>query len=236
MAAQIGARKYLECSSLTGEGVDDVFEAATRAALLTTGKSNRGCCVIPIVDSREGEICSLPGAPGVGRSQGKEHNDCTSFRRYDRPFLILLNPYTLELSPFQLIRSSSTHDPTLSSPASPSSSSSQSDTQTLQPLPLHRRPEQPAPIRQLPQLLASVPHPVVLPLQALPPLVVQLLPPQAPGALDGPVPQRALAVEAQRGRVQRVVQVVPDQPDALVLDLGVAFGFGGCEGAAAGCG
>jgi Rho family protein len=29
---EIGARKYLECSSLTGEGVDDVFEAATRAA------------------------------------------------------------------------------------------------------------------------------------------------------------------------------------------------------------
>lgn len=46
MAAQIGARKYLECSSLTGEGVDDVFEAATRAALLSTGKSNRGCCVV----------------------------------------------------------------------------------------------------------------------------------------------------------------------------------------------
>lgn len=47
MAAQIGARKYLECSSLTGEGVDDVFEAATRAALLRFDKSNRGpCCVI----------------------------------------------------------------------------------------------------------------------------------------------------------------------------------------------
>lgn len=44
-AAQIGARKYLECSSLTGEGVDDVFEAATRAALLNLEKQ-RGCCVI----------------------------------------------------------------------------------------------------------------------------------------------------------------------------------------------
>ena len=46
-AREIGARKYLECSSLTGDGVDDVFEAATRAALLTFEKSERGsCCVI----------------------------------------------------------------------------------------------------------------------------------------------------------------------------------------------
>lgn len=47
MAQVCGARRYLECSSLTGEGVDDVFEAATRAALLTNGKqSGGGCCVI----------------------------------------------------------------------------------------------------------------------------------------------------------------------------------------------
>ena len=47
IAHQIGARKYLECSSLTGEGVDDVFEAATRAALLKFEKSEGGgCCVI----------------------------------------------------------------------------------------------------------------------------------------------------------------------------------------------
>ena len=47
VAREIGARKYLECSSLTGEGVDDVFEAATRAALLTFEKGERGgCCVI----------------------------------------------------------------------------------------------------------------------------------------------------------------------------------------------
>jgi Rho family protein len=46
-AREIGAKKYLECSSLTGEGVDDVFEAATRAALLTFEKGGeRGCCVI----------------------------------------------------------------------------------------------------------------------------------------------------------------------------------------------
>ncbi|KAI9755497.1 MAG: Rho GTPase [Lichina confinis] len=47
VAHQIGARKYLECSSLTGEGVDDVFEAATRAALLTFEKGEgAGCCTI----------------------------------------------------------------------------------------------------------------------------------------------------------------------------------------------
>jgi Rho family protein len=45
-AASIGARKYLECSSLTGEGVDDVFEAATRAALLTFDKRKSSCCVV----------------------------------------------------------------------------------------------------------------------------------------------------------------------------------------------
>ena len=45
---QIGAKKYLECSSLTGEGVDDVFEAATRQSLLSGGKesNSRGCCTI----------------------------------------------------------------------------------------------------------------------------------------------------------------------------------------------
>jgi Rho family protein len=47
IAHEVGARKYLECSSLTGEGVDDVFEAATRAALLTFEKGEQsGCCVI----------------------------------------------------------------------------------------------------------------------------------------------------------------------------------------------
>lgn len=47
MAQSCGARKYLECSSLTGEGVDDVFEAATRAALLAnTKQGGSGCCVI----------------------------------------------------------------------------------------------------------------------------------------------------------------------------------------------
>ncbi|KAF7538380.1 hypothetical protein G7054_g2953 [Neopestalotiopsis clavispora] len=47
IAQEVGAKKYLECSSLSGEGVDDVFEAATRAALLTFEKGEGGgCCVI----------------------------------------------------------------------------------------------------------------------------------------------------------------------------------------------
>lgn len=47
IAKQVGAKKYLECSSLTGEGVDDVFEAATRAALTTFDREKTaGCCVI----------------------------------------------------------------------------------------------------------------------------------------------------------------------------------------------
>lgn len=44
---RIGAKKYLECSSLTGEGVDDVFEAATRQSLLSADrKEERTCCVV----------------------------------------------------------------------------------------------------------------------------------------------------------------------------------------------
>lgn len=45
---RISAKKYLECSALTGEGVDDVFEAATRQSLLSGDRSRerRGCCVI----------------------------------------------------------------------------------------------------------------------------------------------------------------------------------------------
>jgi Rho family protein len=46
-ARTIRARQYIECSSLTGEGVDDVFEAATRASLLTDDKEDPSrCCVL----------------------------------------------------------------------------------------------------------------------------------------------------------------------------------------------
>ncbi|MBE7180653.1 MAG: hypothetical protein INR71_05485 [Terriglobus roseus] len=38
---RIGAVKYIECSAKTGEGVREVFEHATRAALISkTGKNH----------------------------------------------------------------------------------------------------------------------------------------------------------------------------------------------------
>lgn len=47
VAHQIGARMYLECSSLSGEGVDTVFEIASRLALLGFQKAKaEGCCPI----------------------------------------------------------------------------------------------------------------------------------------------------------------------------------------------
>jgi Ras family protein A len=49
IAQKIGARHYLECSARTGEGVREVFQYATRAALLSrSGKkrSGGGCLVI----------------------------------------------------------------------------------------------------------------------------------------------------------------------------------------------
>jgi len=64
VAAEIGARAYKECSALRTDGVDDVFEAATRASMLVrgegagtgsgkrkstgagSGSSKGGCCVV----------------------------------------------------------------------------------------------------------------------------------------------------------------------------------------------
>lgn len=46
---KIAAYKYLECSAKTNEGVREVFEHATRAALLsrsTRGKSHKKCLVL----------------------------------------------------------------------------------------------------------------------------------------------------------------------------------------------
>jgi len=47
VAQKIGATKYLECSAKTNEGVREVFEAATRAALtMNRKKSKSGKCTI----------------------------------------------------------------------------------------------------------------------------------------------------------------------------------------------
>ena len=42
VASKIGAVRYLECSAKTGEGVREVFEHATRAALIQKPRGNRG--------------------------------------------------------------------------------------------------------------------------------------------------------------------------------------------------
>ncbi|KAI3573237.1 P-loop containing nucleoside triphosphate hydrolase protein [Fusarium oxysporum f. sp. albedinis] len=47
VAYEIGAKMYLECSSLSGEGVDTVFEIASRIALLAVRKvTGEGYCPI----------------------------------------------------------------------------------------------------------------------------------------------------------------------------------------------
>lgn len=49
VASQIGARRFMECSALTGENVNEVFDNATRAALFVGAGSSGGnssCCAI----------------------------------------------------------------------------------------------------------------------------------------------------------------------------------------------
>ena len=46
VADKIGAFKYLECSAKSGDGVKEVFETATRAALLSKSKKKKGCFLL----------------------------------------------------------------------------------------------------------------------------------------------------------------------------------------------
>lgn len=46
MAEKIGAFAYLECSAKTKDGVREVFETATRAALQVKKKKKRGCVLL----------------------------------------------------------------------------------------------------------------------------------------------------------------------------------------------
>jgi Ras homolog gene family, member A len=46
VSQKIGARNYLECSAKTGEGVREVFQHATRAALLSRGGKKKQNCII----------------------------------------------------------------------------------------------------------------------------------------------------------------------------------------------
>ncbi len=46
MAKKVGAVKYLECSAKTNEGVREVFEHATRAAMLIKSKKQKKCVVL----------------------------------------------------------------------------------------------------------------------------------------------------------------------------------------------
>lgn len=46
VAQKIGATRYLECSAKSSEGVREVFEQATRAALLASSKKRGNKCQI----------------------------------------------------------------------------------------------------------------------------------------------------------------------------------------------
>ena len=46
VSQKIGAYKYLECSAKSQDGVKEVFEHATRAALLAKSKKKRACLVL----------------------------------------------------------------------------------------------------------------------------------------------------------------------------------------------
>jgi Ras homolog gene family, member A len=47
VAQKIGARQYLECSAKSGEGVREVFQYATRVALLSRAtRTKKHACIV----------------------------------------------------------------------------------------------------------------------------------------------------------------------------------------------
>lgn len=46
MGRQINAHKYMECSAKTKEGVREVFEVGTRAALQSRNKKKKACAIL----------------------------------------------------------------------------------------------------------------------------------------------------------------------------------------------
>lgn len=46
-AQEIGVTRYVECSALTGRGIDGVFEAATRVSLVASERlEGDSCCIV----------------------------------------------------------------------------------------------------------------------------------------------------------------------------------------------
>ncbi|KDQ11240.1 hypothetical protein BOTBODRAFT_35540 [Botryobasidium botryosum FD-172 SS1] len=58
VASEIGARVYKECSALKNMGVDDVFEAATRASMIVSGNASNDKWEEP-GESHSGKCCVI---------------------------------------------------------------------------------------------------------------------------------------------------------------------------------
>ena len=59
MAEKINAFAYLECSAKTKEGVREVFETATRAALQVKKKKKKPCVLFWTADSSQNNLRSI---------------------------------------------------------------------------------------------------------------------------------------------------------------------------------
>ncbi|CAD6892537.1 unnamed protein product [Tilletia laevis] len=79
VAAQIGARNYLESSALKNDGVDAIFEAATRAAMLVRSQAGGGHTVAGAVASggeKDGEGRLRRGGNGKGKNGAEGSGGC----------------------------------------------------------------------------------------------------------------------------------------------------------------